>query len=230
LQLVCLDGPGAGVTTGAVRLVTDAGAGLAYFSASGLRTNGVLQPATDAWKGRRYRQFQAVGDRAWMLAQARLLVAETLRGLEDALRYARRQGRLDDRALALRHDLPDLGLKAAQAPDHGVLRGLEGTAARRRFEAFDTLPPVGWTPPGRRKRPPTDPVNALLSLGDTLLLHRVQAACTACTTWGLDPAPAFFHEYRPGRASLARDLMEPFRVPAVDRLILPLLAYQPHGA
>ena len=53
------------------------------------------------------------------------------------------------------------------------------------------------------------------------LFHRVQAACQA---WGLDPAMGFFHEYRPGRASLACDLMEPFRVPAVDRLVLRMLA------
>jgi CRISPR-associated endonuclease Cas1 len=53
------------------------------------------------------------------------------------------------------------------------------------------------------------------------LFHRVQAACQA---WGLDPALGFFHQYRPGRASLACDLMEPFRVPAVDRLVLQMLA------
>lgn len=64
-------------------------------------------------------------------------------------------------------------------------------------------------------------MNALLSLGYTLLFHRVQAACQA---WGLDPSLGFFHQYRPGRASLACDLMESFRVPAVDRLVLQKLA------
>ena len=62
LRLVCLYGP-VRVTAGAIRLVTDAGAGLAYLSASGLKTNGILQPPRDTWKTRRYRQYQAVQKR-----------------------------------------------------------------------------------------------------------------------------------------------------------------------
>jgi CRISP-associated protein Cas1 len=100
-------------------------------------------------------------------------------------------------------------------------------ANKRWFQAFDGLLPGDWTLPGRRKRPPTDPVNALLSFGYTLLQNRALAACQA---WGLDPAVGFFHEYRPGRPSLACDLMEPFRVPAVDRLILRMLALNRYQA
>lgn len=220
LKLVCLYGP-VRVTAGAIRLVTDAGAALAYLSASGLKTNGILQPATDAWKGRRYRQFQAVQDRAWMLPQARRVVAEKLLSYEDALQYARRQGRADSRAAELLRDLPGMRQTVNEAPDHATLLGLEGIATKRWFEVFNDLLPERWSLPGRRKRPPTDPVNALLSLGYTLLFHRMQAACLA---WGLDPSLGFFHEYRPGRASLACDLMEPFRAPAVDRLVLRMLA------
>ncbi len=220
LKLVCLYGP-VRVTAGAIRLVTDAGAALAYLSAGGMKTNGILQPATDAWKGRRYRQFQAARDRTWMLHQARRLAGEKLASLEDALRYVRRQGRADARAAEFLRDLPRMRQAVDQADNHATLRGLEGMAAKRWFEVFDHLLPENWTLPGRRKRPPTDPVNALLSLGYTLLYHRVQAACLA---WGLDPSLGFFHDYRPGRASLACDLMEPFRVPAVDRLILRMLA------
>jgi len=220
LRLVCLYGS-VRVTVGAIRLITDAGAALAYMSSSGLKTNGVLQPATDAWKGRRYRQFQAFQNQAWTLPQARRLVNDKLRSQEDVLRYTRRQGRADRRAAEFLGELPALRRAVDAAPDHATLLGLEGTATKRWFEVFGDLLPDGWTMPGRRKRPPTDPVNALLSLGYTLLFHRVQAACQA---WGLDPSLGFFHQYRPGRASLACDLMEPFRVPAVDRLVLQKLA------
>jgi CRISP-associated protein Cas1 len=226
LRLACLYGP-VRVTAGAVRLITDAGAGLAYLSSDGLRTNGVLQPATDAWKGRRYRQFQAVHNRPWMLDQARLVVAEKLQSFEEALLYSRRHGRCTDRAMALLHELPALRRSVEAAPNHAMLRGFEGVASKRWFEVFDAMLPEGWSLPGRRKRPPTDPVNALLSLGYTLLFHRVQAACMA---WGLDPSLGFFHEYRPGRASLACDLMEPFRVPAVDRLVLRMAALDRYGS
>lgn len=75
LQLVCVYGP-VRVTAGAVRVITDRGAGLAYLSASGTRANGVLRPATDEWKGRRYRQFQAIANRRWMLVQARSLISD----------------------------------------------------------------------------------------------------------------------------------------------------------
>jgi len=220
LRLVCLYGS-VRVTVGAIRLITDAGAALAYMSSSGLKTNGVLQPATDAWKGRRYRQFQAFQNQAWTLPQARRLVNDKLRSQEDVLRYTRRQGRADRRAAEFLGELPALRRAVDAAPDHATLLGLEGTATKRWFEVFGDLLSDGWTMPGRRKRPPTDPVNALLSLGYTLLFHRVQAACQA---WGLDPSLGFFHQYRPGRASLACDLMEPFRVPAVDRLVLQKLA------
>lgn len=222
LTLVCLYGP-VRVSAGAIRLITDAGAALAYFSADGLRSNGTLQPATDAWKGRRYRQFRAVQDRDWMLEQARQLVAEKIDGMETALAHYQRHGRGEPSVAELLRSLPALRHRAQTADDHAALRGFEGIASRHWFEVLDLLLPEGWSLRGRRKRPPTDAVNALLSLGYTLLFHRVQAACTA---WGLDPALGVYHEYRPGRSSLACDLMEPFRVPAVDRLVLQALARQ----
>jgi CRISPR-associated protein Cas1 len=220
LRLVCIYGS-VRVTVGAIRLITEAGAALAYMSSSGLKTNGVLQPSTDAWKGRRYRQFQAFQNPAWTLPRARQLVSDKLASQEDVLRYSRRQGRSDRRATTFLSELPAMRRAVDAAADHATLLGLEGMATKRWFEVFNDLLPDGWTMPGRRRRPPTDPVNALLSLGYTLVFHRVQAACQA---WCLDPSLGFFHQYRPGRASLACDLMEPFRVPAIDRLVLQKLA------
>jgi CRISPR-associated protein Cas1 len=219
LKLVCLYGP-VRVSAGAIRLVTDRGAALAYLSAGGMRTNGTLQPAADAWRGRRYRQFRAVQDAAWTLQQARQIVDEKVAGIEATVRHLQRHGRGQAELSRFLAELPDIRQRVLAAASHASLRGYEGTAARRWFEVLDAVLPEGWSLPGRHKRPPTDPVNALLSLGYTLLLHRVEAACIA---WGLDTALGVYHDYRPGRASLACDLAEPFRVPVVDRLLLKCL-------
>ena len=70
---------------------------------------------------------------------------------------------------------------------------------------------------GREHHPPPDPVNALLSLGYTLLLTRVQAEIAAV---GLDPLVGVYHQPRPGKPALACDLIEPLRAPMVDQLVV----------
>ncbi len=106
------------------------------------------------------------------------------------------------------------------------LRGLEGTAARIYFEVFDDLitqQKDGFFFRERSRRPPVDNVNALLSFLYTLLRHDVEAALEAV---GLDPAVGFLHRDRPGRASLALDLMEEQRAFLADRLALSLINLQ----
>ena len=103
------------------------------------------------------------------------------------------------------------------------LRGLEGEAAQRYFSVFDCLirvdsPSMRFT--GRSRRPPLDRVNALLSMLYTLLTHDCRSALE---TVGLDPAVGFLHRDRPGRPSLALDLMEEFRPVLADRLVLSLV-------
>ncbi len=103
------------------------------------------------------------------------------------------------------------------------LRGFEGEAAMQYFEVFDHLirspdPELRWT--GRSRRPPLDAINALLSFLYTLLTHDCRSACEAV---GLDPAVGFLHRDRPGRPSLALDLMEELRAPLADRLALSLV-------
>ncbi|WP_019570830.1 CRISPR-associated endonuclease Cas1 [Thioalkalivibrio sp. ALE11] len=93
-------------------------------------------------------------------------------------------------------------------PELGRLRGIEGSAARVYFECLTELVPDGLDFPGRRRRPPPDPLNATLSLAYTLLhFDAVRAARIA----GLDPAVGFLHEIAHGRESLASDLIEPLR-------------------
>lgn len=106
------------------------------------------------------------------------------------------------------------------------LRGLEGTAARVYFEVFDDLitqQKDGFFFRERSRRPPLDNVNALLSFVYTLLRHDLEAALESV---GLDPAVGFLHRDRPGRASLALDLMEELRAFLADRLTLSLINLQ----
>lgn len=104
-----------------------------------------------------------------------------------------------------------------------TLRGMEGDAAHAYFSAFDVLIVAGKDEfhfTQRSRRPPLDPVNALLSFLYTLLTHECVSALESV---GLDPAVGYLHADRPGRPSLALDLVEEFRAPLADRLALSLI-------
>lgn len=108
-------------------------------------------------------------------------------------------------------------------PDTERLRGLEGEAASIYFAAFNDLiltSSKALQMNGRSRRPPRDPVNALLSFLYTLLVHDCRGALEGV---GLDPQIGFLHELRPGRPSLALDLMEEFRAILADRVTLSLI-------
>ncbi|NQT19231.1 MAG: type I-C CRISPR-associated endonuclease Cas1 [Planctomycetes bacterium] len=103
------------------------------------------------------------------------------------------------------------------------IRGMEGDAGRTYFSVFGemvTSQKEDFPFPGRSRRPPQDNLNALLSFLYTVLMHDVRSALE---TVGLDPAVGFLHRDRPGRASLALDLMEELRPILADRLVLSLV-------
>jgi CRISP-associated protein Cas1 len=107
-----------------------------------------------------------------------------------------------------------------------ALRGCEGDAAHIYFKVFDHLivaQKKDFSFEERNRRPPLDNVNALLSFIYTLLVHDIRSALE---TVGLDPAVGFLHRDRPGRPSLALDLMEEFRPFLADRLALSLINRQ----
>ncbi|OJG74011.1 CRISPR-associated endonuclease cas1, subtype I-c/dvulg [Enterococcus quebecensis] len=110
-----------------------------------------------------------------------------------------------------------------QVNDLESLRGIEGQAANRYFLLFDQMilqqkQDFGFY--GRNRRPPLDNVNAMLSLAYTLL---AQECAAALETVGLDPYVGFMHQDRPGRISLALDLMEELRGIYADRFVLTLI-------
>lgn len=102
-------------------------------------------------------------------------------------------------------------------------RGVEGEAANAYFSVFDHLILVqkdDFVFRERNRRPPLDPVNCLLSFIYTLLMHDVRSGLESV---GLDPAVGYLHRDRPGRPSLALDMMEEFRPFLADRLALSLI-------
>lgn len=134
---------------------------------------------------------------------------------------------------ALRVDAPQLRevsvyLQAQLKPilameDLDSLRGVEGKASASYFGVLDELilnQKEDFKFTGRSRRPPLDRVNAALSMAYTLLTHDCAAALESV---GLDAYAGFMHRDRPGRTSLALDLMEELRAPLADRLVLTLV-------
>ncbi|NLL52708.1 MAG: type I-C CRISPR-associated endonuclease Cas1 [Peptococcaceae bacterium] len=113
--------------------------------------------------------------------------------------------------------------KVFESNNLGDVRGIEGETAQRYFEQIDHLileDKSEFFMKGRSRRPPLDKFNALLSLFYTLLVHECRSALE---TVGLDPAVGFLHRDRPGRPSLALDLMEELRAYLGDRMALSLI-------
>jgi CRISPR-associated protein Cas1 len=133
-------------------------------------------------------------------------------------------GRLDaERVKSAAQALANASGHIRNAESNAELMGLEGEAASRYFSVFDELilnNKDDFFFRERSRRPPMDNVNALLSFVYTVLSREVAAALSAV---GLDPFVGFLHQDRPGRRSLALDLMEELRAPLADRFVLSLV-------
>jgi CRISPR-associated protein Cas1 len=152
------------------------------------------------------------------VANSRTVLVRAARDAEgDAARVAELE-RGSSRLAASVHEL-----RGADTLD--TVRGLEGEAATRYFGAFDALlspsaAPVAFRFTGRSRQPPLDPINALISFLYTLVLHDARSACEAA---GLDACVGFLHADRPGKPSLALDVMEELRAYVADRLAFSLI-------
>jgi len=165
----------------------------------------------------RQEQFRKMENEGFCLKTARAIVDGKIANLRGALLRLNRSREglgLEDHILSLKR----LAQKAAEAADMDVLRGYEGRSAALYFEGFSRgflADEVKFKK--RVRRPPTDPVNALLSLGYTLLFNTVMAAVSLV---GFDPYLGCLHTVEYGRPSLALDLMEEWRPIIVDTLVL----------
>ena len=211
---------GAQITTPALRMVVEAGADVAFLGERGFI--GAVRGAVSGGLFVLLAQVDAYRDAERSLVLAREVVATKCLAQAELVAGARRApadvGR-GERVAELKH----WARRAADASSLDALRGIEGTAARDYFEALGRLvrPPFSFE--GRNRRPPRDPVNALLSLGYMMLATEIRADVEAR---GFDPRLGFLHTVRAGRPALALDLMEPWRAPVVDRLVLTLINRQ----
>jgi CRISPR-associated protein Cas1 len=211
------------ITTQLVQSLCEAEVPICYFSqggwfygiTSGMSTKNVFL---------RQRQFTLAAEPWFCRDLARQLTAGKIRNSRTLLQ--RNHVEPDPRVLSTLKDLAD---RAERSRSLEELLGLEGNAARLYFGSFAGMIKVEseegdvsdggfrFDFEGRNRRPPRDPVNALLSLGYSMLAKDLMIACY---TVGFDPMMGFYHQPRFGRPSLALDLMEPFRPLVVDSAVL----------
>ncbi len=166
----------------------------------------------------RLLQLTAYNDSVWQLSMARHVVAAKINSASAAVRHYQRQGKNGNGELI--HVFKEASQSAMTAQNVDELRGIEGAAAAKWYATLASWLPRRWDFSGRNRRPPKDPVNALLSLGYTQVYQRVTARLEAS---GYEGSLGALHEFRSGRMSLACDLMEPMRIVAVDRWIIAMI-------
>jgi len=155
--------------------------------------------------------------------ERRLMIA---REIEDAAIYNKMrilQRLSKDRSVEVSNEIDyfsDYRSKLQEAPDMESLMGIEGISTRQYFGALRQFIPPEFGFSGREKHPPPDPINALLSYGYTVLLSRVEYSLLLSK---LNPFEGIIHSTYRDRPALGFDLMEEFRQPIIDRVVLSLV-------
>ena len=184
--------------------------------------NAITTPPTHKNIELRRRQFRAADDPLFCLAFAQSIVSGKIRNQRTLLRRNSR-----DLPEGLLHRLAETRRRAHQATSLEQLLGIEGNAARDYFANFslmfkadDGTPTTTFHFETRNRRPPRDPVNALLSFLYSLLVKDLVATLVGI---GFDPYLGFYHQPRYGRPALALDLMEEFRPLVADSVAISLI-------
>jgi CRISPR-associated endonuclease Cas1 len=204
------------ITAQALRELAADGIPLCHFSYGGwfqAITSGLVHKNADL----RIHQFRLADNPVESLRLARCFVAGKIKNCRTLVR---RHLETDDRAVLDR--LSHLGRKSIHATDMASLLGVEGVAAKAYFAALAGLLKQGapFDFEGHNRRPPRDPINALISYLAAILVKELTIALSAV---GLDPMVGFYHQPRYGRPSLALDLAEEFRPLVVDSVVLTLV-------
>lgn len=211
-----------GASPGLMKLCSDNGISLTFLSPNG-RFVSRVQGATHGNVLLRKAQYSLSDDGEWSLHVAKLMIAAKIQNYRNILkRYMRDYGECEEVKTAVK--LLDSNKRYALDAENRIqLMGFEGMASNAYFEVLSKMilnQKEAFPFNGRNRRPPKDAVNAMLSLAYTLIANDISAALE---TVGLDPYVGFLHSLRPGRTSLALDMMEEFRAYLGDRFVLSLI-------
>jgi CRISPR-associated protein Cas1 len=204
----------AGMTTPAIHSLLYRKIPVFFLNRAGSVYGGLL-PNLDSSFQTRKQQYGLLDDERFKQAVSREQIAAKIHNQRViASRLHRSNQLVTPKDLAA---LSQLRVEAEEAATIEVLRGIEGTAARIYFDTLSRVIPIEWHFNDRNRRPPRDPVNAMLSFGYSLL---VTAMCGSLQLAGLDPYAGYLHSPSRGKPALALDLMEEFRAPVVDAMVI----------
>lgn len=217
LELVALFGR-VHITSDATLFCLRKGVDLAWLTRGGRLLGRVVSELPRSGEVR-LSQYRRAEDGAGRFALARRIVEAKIRNGVEVLRGLQSNRPGHSGLASAIAEVRRAADRLAEAKSVEALLGLEGAAAHQYFTGLGG----GFTSDivfrGRAKRPPPDPANAMLSLGYVMLGNLLSSIIEAR---GLDPSIGFYHELRPGRPSLALDLVEELRSPVVDRFVLRL--------
>lgn len=219
------------LTTPALHALLERRIAVHFLSARG-RSYGSLTADWGKNSGVRLAQYQTFRDLPRRFVVARACVAGKLLNMRTLLlRYARSRDNNADLSAAAQQirgclrSLARLASPEAVAPDDrmnglGTLLGLEGNGSSAYYGVLGRVLKGAWVFPGRVKRPPTDPVNALLSFGYTILTNQTVSLIHAV---GLDVGLGVLHQPGFGKPALALDMIEAFRPIIVDSVVITMI-------
>jgi CRISPR-associated protein Cas1 len=203
------------ISTQAIHVLAEAKVPIAFLSSLG-RLVALVEPMDAVSARLKAAQVRALDQPETRLELARRLIVAKISNQKTLLN--RNHPRVESSDL---EGLSDCGGKAGSAETVASLLGLEGRAAAIYFRLFGGMVKgefgEAFSRSGRQRRPPPDPVNAVLSMAYTTLANE---CVSALKTAGLEPVLGALHANSPGRPSLALDLMEPFRPLVADSLVI----------
>ena len=211
-----------GVSPGLMKLCVDNNVLLTFMSPSGQYISR-LQGASRGNVLLRKRQYRMSDDKEFCFSLARIIIAGKIQNSRNILRRAIRDNGENLRLEQASEFLNRSAKKSLNVSTREELLGVEGDAANTYFGVFGELilrQKEEFKFNGRSRRPPRDEVNIMLSFIYTMLANE---ATSALESVGLDPYVGFLHALRPGRASLALDMIEELRGYLADRLVLSMI-------